>query len=110
METWNYKSPLIDSSLQSDWNQTLVTILNKIVVVNDIKIRPIFILSPLKFKQIFETLQYYSEEYQTITSKYTIIYSNEDINFIKVALCDIDSYGKVIYTGGYQLEITNFNK
>ena len=108
MKTWNYQNNLNKPVLQNDWNQTLVSTFNEIVFENNVHIRPIFILSPSKFKSIFETILYYSKEYQTITSKYTIIYSNEDINIIKVALCDIDSYGKVIYTGGYQLEILNF--
>ena len=110
METWNYNIPapvqLYDA--QKDWNQTFMTMLNQIVATKNVKIRPVFIVSPLKFKPLFETLEYYSKEHQFIASKYVIVYSKEDIDIIKIGVCDLNDDDEVIFTGGHRLEIINF--
>jgi hypothetical protein len=110
METWNYNIPtpvqLYDA--QKDWNQTFMTMLNQIVATKNIKIRPIFVISPTKFKPLFETLEYYSKENQFIASKYVIVYSKEESNIIKIGVCDLNKDDEVIYTGGHELEIINF--
>jgi hypothetical protein len=110
MEIWNYNIPVPVQShnAQKDWNQTFMAMLNQIVATKNIKIRPVFVISPLKFKPFFETLEYYSKEHQFIASKYVIVYSKEESNFLYIGICDLNRDDEVIYTGGHKLEIINF--
>jgi hypothetical protein len=55
MKTWNNKNPANDSTLQNDWNQTLITVFNEIVRENIIE-KPIKIYASYKFKSLFKSM------------------------------------------------------
>lgn len=88
MEIWNYFKPTFDGySTQDDWNQTIVTMFHSIVNENKITELPIKIISPTKFKKIFDSLNY-------IDDKFTVEYINNN--------------GDIIDVGGYKLGIINY--
>lgn len=94
MKTWDYIMPTGSSpELQNDWNQTLVTALNNVVYTNSIRTRPVTVLSPIKFKPLFESLFFY--ENGSLSGKYTISFTSDNSDIIKV--------------GDYNLEMLNFN-
>lgn len=86
METWDYSN----GSWGNDWNQTLVTKINQMTGM-----RPAKIYAPIKFKPLFETLEYYDKKTEVITGKYSVYYVN-NIN---------DDY---VIVDGNILEITNY--
>lgn len=94
MKTWNYLNPNNDTFFQNDWNQTIVSMFNEIVAENNIEIRPVIIISPTKFKPLFDTLYYYLSESLIIGSEYTVLFTTENNNIIKI--------------GDYELEILNY--
>lgn len=80
METWNYQNPANDSTVQTDWNQTLHTKINQMTGM-----KPAKIYAAMKFKQLFETLLFYDKDTQLISGIYSVNYvSNIDDNCLNI--------------------------
>jgi len=96
MKTWNYKKPdgYINAS-QKDWNQTIVSAINETVNYNHLNI-PAKINSPLKYIDLFKSLEYYNIDNDTIGNKYYVRYDLDDS-------CDFILIGNTI-----ELDILNF--
>jgi len=85
---WDYQQPIkgknIFYGVQKDWNQTIVTKLNQLHAHH----RPfdggypIKILSPSRFKEIFDSLYFYDKKTSLIAEKYLIEYIESDVDYL----------------------------
>ena len=92
MKNWNYQPPTNNSEHQIDWNQTVVSMFNEIVIENNINNHPVKIFAPIKFKPLFETLLFYNEETQEISDIYLVKFVanvNDDIIVLEGHLLEI---------------------
>ena len=91
MEIWNYKpaEKPFSEEVQSDWNSTLVTAFNCVVVENNLSHKvTLETLVPVKFKNIIESLLYYQNG--MVAGKYKIKIINENSNIISIEGCDLE--------------------
>lgn len=88
---WNYLGWMqfknVNSLTQNDWNQDLFVQINR-VSANIYKKSGIGganrILSPIKFKPLFEKLEFYNNTEETLGNKYEIAYLESDENIIYI--------------------------
>lgn len=89
---WNYTPHSEKLGLQNDWNQTLVSLINKMNAqryrnkhVNSIPSETI-ISCPEKFKILIESLVYYNNETKRISDRYDVkFHSDNSIDFLLLA-------------------------
>lgn len=74
---WDYLEGERRHGSQFDWNQTIVTKLNELT-----SFKASVVSVPVKFKSIFETLFYYNEKSQILSSKYKIEYTELNSNIL----------------------------
>lgn len=88
---YNSVTDELELEYQDSWNQTLVSRINYIT-----NFKPSYLIVPLKFKSIFESLLYYNKETGVLSDKYKIEFVNR---------------GDTIYVNlNYKLMILNYNK
>ena len=94
METWNYKLPMLELNpdMQKDWNQTLLTIFNKLSIGID---NQVMIKVPMKLTPVIETLEFYDGTKNKIGDRFNVEFIESDSN--------------IIYVGESELEVENFN-
>lgn len=93
---WNYTGYLSfvnennrNDYTQKDWNQTLITSLNRISI--EIEIRPIGLKIPVKFKSIFESIHLYNDnkilghdKLYNLIDKYIVEFIDNEYNIIEL--------------------------
>lgn len=89
---WNYKIPppvqLWNS--QKDWNQTLHTKLNELSVEVNGEIE---IKSPVRFKSLFESLEFYDSKSNKLGNRFNFSFFSSDENVIYVGDNLLNIYG-----------------
>lgn len=96
MKKWNYEKPSEATlATQEDWNQTLNTLLNSTLRIENNSNAEIIV--PIKFKPLIETLVFYKKNYLTRPN-------NE-----KVKVDFLDKNEDVIVVGKSTIEIINYN-
>ena len=86
METWNYELPKVKSAYQQDWNQTLITELNRIKMENNLS-NPTKVKVPKKLMRLIESLEYY--RYGIIGSSFIVDVIDEDSTVMNVGGIDL---------------------
>ncbi len=94
IEKWSYKvpSPIPIFDNQKDWNQTLITKFNELLVGTR---GEIIIKVPNKFKHLIESLFYYDSINFRIGTRFIIEF--------------FESENNIIYVGYHELEIEDFS-
>jgi len=81
---WNYKSPK-DTPYYFDWNQTIVSTLNRIHGENKKKLNVLIgIKVPIKFENIIKSLYYYNSINKTIGDVFLIEFIDDDLDYMDI--------------------------
>ena len=88
-ELWDYSGwrGMAPSSTQSQWNNTLITVINNVsakIHKSTLKGGANMLLVPQKFRELFEGLSYYNEDNSTLGGRYKVIFCVDEDNTIIV--------------------------
>lgn len=84
-EMWDYSGwrGISPSSTQSQWNETLVAVINHVsakIHKSTLKGGANLLIVPQKFRELFEGLSYYNEDTSTLGGRYKIEYCLNNTN------------------------------
>lgn len=84
---WSSKCPdkTLPINLRIDWNQTIVTVLNRIHAENKKKLNVLIgIKVPVKFENIIKSLYYYDSDNNTIGNVYLVEFIDDDLDYMDI--------------------------